>query len=29
MAQVELRDVVKKFGSTQVVHGTNLTIEDN
>ena len=29
MAQVELKDVVKRFGSTQVVHGANLSIEDN
>jgi len=29
MAQVELKDVVKRFGSTQVVHGVNLFIEDN
>jgi len=29
MAQVELKDVVKRFGSTQVVHGTNLAIDDN
>jgi len=29
MAQVELRDVIKKFGSTQVVHGANLSIQDN
>ena len=29
MAQVELKDVSKKFGSTQVVHGANLSISDN
>lgn len=29
MAQVELKDVVKRFGSTQVVHGANLAIKDN
>jgi multiple sugar transport system ATP-binding protein len=29
MAQVELKDVVKRFGSTQVVHGVDLFIEDN
>ena len=29
MAQVELRDVVKRFGSTQVVHGVDLSIQDN
>ncbi|MEP3048217.1 MAG: sn-glycerol-3-phosphate ABC transporter ATP-binding protein UgpC [Roseibium sp.] len=29
MAQVHLRDVVKKYGSLQVVHGINLEIEDN
>lgn len=29
MAQVELRNVVKRFGSTQVVHGADLIIEDN
>jgi multiple sugar transport system ATP-binding protein len=29
MAQVELKDVVKRFGSTQVVHGIDLLIEDN
>lgn len=29
MARVELKDVVKRFGSTQVVHGIDLFIEDN
>lgn len=29
MARVELKDVVKRFGKTQVVHGANLTISDN
>ena len=29
MAQVELLDVVKKFGSTTVVHGANLSIADD
>ncbi|WP_136796812.1 MULTISPECIES: ABC transporter ATP-binding protein [Desulfosediminicola] len=29
MAQVELKEVIKRFGSTQVVHGVNLAIEDN
>jgi multiple sugar transport system ATP-binding protein len=29
MAQVELKDVIKRFGSTQVVHGVDLVIEDN
>ena len=29
MAQVELKDVIKRFGSTQVVHGVNLSIEDD
>ncbi|MFW2366790.1 MAG: ABC transporter ATP-binding protein [Desulforhopalus sp.] len=29
MAQVELENVVKRFGATQVVHGANLFIEDN
>ncbi|MCY6381958.1 ABC transporter ATP-binding protein [Hoeflea prorocentri] len=29
MAQVRLRDVVKSYGSVQVVHGINLEIEDN
>ncbi len=29
MARVELKDVVKRFGKTQVVHGANLTINDN
>ena len=29
MAQVELVNVVKKFGSTEVVHGANLSINDN
>jgi multiple sugar transport system ATP-binding protein len=29
MAQVELKNVVKRFGSTQVVHGANLSIQDN
>ncbi|MCP3890038.1 MAG: sn-glycerol-3-phosphate ABC transporter ATP-binding protein UgpC [Desulfobulbaceae bacterium] len=29
MAQVELRDVIKKFGSTKVVHGASLLIQDN
>lgn len=29
MAQVELKDVIKRFGSTRVVHGANLVIEDN
>jgi len=29
MAQVELKEVVKRFGSTQVVHGVDLAIEDN
>jgi len=29
MAQVELKDVVKRFGSTQVVHGVDLFIKDN
>lgn len=29
MAQVELKKVVKRFGSTQVVYGVDLCIEDN
>ena len=29
MAQVELENVVKRFGATQVVHGADLIIEDN
>lgn len=29
MAQVELDNVIKKFGATQVVHGADLIIEDN
>ena len=29
MAQVELIDVTKRFGATEVVHGANLSIEDN
>lgn len=29
MAQVELKNVIKKFGSTEVVHGANLSIQDN
>lgn len=29
MAQVELTDVIKKFGANQVVHGVNLSIDDN
>lgn len=29
MAQVELSNVVKRFGNTQVVHGINLSIDDN
>jgi multiple sugar transport system ATP-binding protein len=29
MAQVELKDVIKRFGSTRVVHGANLVIQDN
>ncbi len=29
MAQVELKEVVKRFGRTKVVHGASLTIEDN
>ncbi len=29
MAQVELKNVVKRFGSTQVVHGVDLKIEDD
>ncbi len=29
MAQVELKNVIKRFGSTQVVHNTTLSIEDN
>ncbi len=29
MANVALRDVVKKFGKVEVVHGVNLDIEDN
>ncbi len=29
MAQVHLRNVVKKYGQLQVVHGINLEIEDN
>ncbi|MFV0439217.1 MAG: ABC transporter ATP-binding protein [Desulfopila sp.] len=29
MAQVELKNVVKRYGSTEVVHGVDLTIHDN
>lgn len=29
MAQVELNEVIKRYGSTQVVHGANLNINDN
>ncbi len=28
MAEVELRDIVKKYGEVQVIHGVDLTIED-
>ncbi|MGY6695763.1 MAG: ABC transporter ATP-binding protein [Roseinatronobacter sp.] len=28
MAEVELRDIVKKYGEVQVIHGIDLTIED-
>ncbi|RLC07875.1 MAG: glycerol-3-phosphate ABC transporter ATP-binding protein, partial [Deltaproteobacteria bacterium] len=29
MAKVILKDIVKKFGKTEVVHGINLEIADN
>ena len=29
MAQVELVNIIKRFGSTEVVHGADLTIDDN